>query len=158
MRNKTLLLVIGLLTVTVIGYSAPSLPIIKATFENSIHRTFTVEDIVSARISVVEELNVARVELGIEKVALEYSLEASAQTWAYQLSDGNVTHDIERKTGEFTAEVILMYEGDLKPEVILTEFMRSQQHKDIIMNAGYRKIGVGIKRWQGANFVVMRFI
>ena len=120
--------------------------------------SFSFESITDVKTSLYEELNALRSNKGLNGVTYNMSLEQSAQNWVYQLSQDNVTHDLKRSTGQFKGEVILMYEGELRSERLLSEFMNSPSHKQIILNSDYHKVGIGIKRTEGANYVVIRFI
>ncbi len=156
--KKTLTLLLGLLLVVAIG-RASDFTDVKQTFKTELSKVVpSFENVTAVKANVFEELNTYREDLGLDKFTYNITLDQQAQNWVYQLSEDNVTHDLRRSTGQFKGEVILMYEGELRPERILGEFLNSPQHKQIILNSNYRQAGIGIKRTSGANFVVIRFI
>ena len=112
----------------------------------------------ATKMSVTDEVNVVRSQTGLNTFTYNNMLDQQAQAWVYQLTEDNIVHDLKRTTGQYKGEVILMYSGELIPERIVSEFMNSPRHKQIILNSDYTKIGVGIKRKEGINYVVMRFI
>lgn len=155
--KKTLTLLLGLLLVVAIG-RASDFNDVKDHFKKEVTEILSFENVTAIKANVIDELNTYRAGIGLDKVIYNVTLDQAAQNWVYQLSEENVSHDIHRSTGQFAGEVVLMYTGELRPERILSEFLNSPPHKQIILNAGYSKIGVGIKRTSGANYVVMRFI
>lgn len=156
--KKTLTLIFGLLLVAAIGYSS-DFRVVKDHLKKEIKEIVTSFDNVTAiKMNVIDEVNVVRSQTGLDKFIYNVTLDQQAQAWAYKMSEDNVTHDIKRSTGQYKGEVILMYEGELIPERIVSEFLNSPRHKQIILNSDYSKIGVGIKRMSGTNYVVMRFI
>lgn len=154
--KKTLTLLFGLLLVAAIGYSS-DFTVVKDHLKKEVKEIVTFENVTATKAVVIEELNSVRSGISLDNVTYEYTLDNGAQAWAYSISEDNVTHDLNRSTGQFKAETILMYEGELRPERIVSEFMNSPKHRQILTSASYSKIGVGIKRTSGVNFVVMRF-
>lgn len=156
--KKTLLLIIGLMLVAAIGFSS-DFKDVKRTFKAELSYALpSFENVTAIKASVVDEINSVRAGIGLDIFTYNTTLDQTAQTWAYQMSEANVTHDLRRSTGQFKGEVVLMYEGDLRPERIVSEFLASPRHKQIMLNSDYSKIGIGIKRMSGANYVVIRFI
>ncbi len=155
--KKTLTLLFGLMLVAAIGYSS-DFAVVKDHLKKEVKEIYLMENVSAVKANVFEELNAYRSNIGLEELTYNVTIDQQAQNWVYQLSEDNVTHDIHRMTGQYKVEVVLMYTGELRPERILAEFLNSPRHKQIILNSDYTKIGIGIKRIDGANYVVMRFI
>lgn len=160
MKNRSILLLIGLTLATVVGYSA-DLTDLRESLKGDIVRTVDAlvpTSVVEAKAEVLVEINAMRAENSVAALRIDYALDQGAQEWAYQLSDDAFyRHDTNKVSGIFDGEIITVYEGELRPDEIARLFYNSPEHRRILLDPQYQRIGVGIRRWQNVNYVVVRF-
>lgn len=148
---KKFLLLLGLLMCAVIGYAIDFKEVKKEIKTEFIKIT---EDLLATdalRVAVIDELNAMR-ESEIQK---DWLLEQGAQKWANQL-EANFEHDVSQTSGRFGGEAILFYQGRFSPQRVVGELMNSPQHRTLLLNQSYNRIGVGIRRVGKDNYVVIR--
>lgn len=147
---KRILILLGFALTVVIAYPADTKEV-KRTFDN-----LTINSTYAVKMDVVDLLNQVRLENGAEEVSTQYVLADGAQAWSAELVN-DFDHDKRQSTGKFKGEVILMYEGELRPERIISEFLNSPPHRNTILSKQFKNVGVGIKIVGNNNFVVVRF-
>lgn len=147
---KRILILLGFALTVVIAYPADTKEV-KRTFDN-----LTINSTYAVKMDVVDLLNQVRLENGAEEVSTQYVLADGAQAWSAELVN-DFDHDKRQSTGKFKGEVILMYEGELRPERIISEFLNSRPHRNTILSKQFKNVGVGIKIVGNNNFVVVRF-